>query len=764
MQLRVYVLIALAAAVAATLLSALPAHASQSIWLGFCQAGDGSVEGFAASPGRGVINRRDCGEVGTVRDGLMTRTALDPVRGRRSFHVAYREAAGLVFQAPPGTVIKEVRWGGEAKRKSCEWRAQLRIADESEPAIKNELLAGHRRDHDRCADRDPMQAHTARRPRKIRTYPVLGNPRYDVPRPKTLYQRVICVNRDGCPLDPQRPQAYIVTENIRIEIVDEQAPSQLAATGGDLFGGWINGDRTLTYLATDDGSGVKSVRAVNDGGAELGTLTQSCVFTRPVPCPNGGGSLDINIARARQGTQNVALQAFDAADNPTGLVHAGTMHVDTLAPGAADVGVDGGSGWRNTASHTLRWSNADNAGDVAPVTGVRYRVCPKDARCGAGPASSGSTDQLTIDAPPGETDVAVWRVDAAGNENPANASVPVTLRYDPEAPQAAFDPLDSGDPTRLAAPVSDKYSGVAWGQIELSAQGSGVWQTLPTQHEGSKLVARVDDYRLPAGVYQARVVVRDNAGNTTVSEQTSAGQPMLLQLPLRIESRLSGGVVEERTVKRRVGRRGHRRVERRKVTEYTTSARARLGEKLSVGGVLTNRDGDPIPGAQIQVYSTPQGGAEQLAGVIQTDAEGRYSYTLRADANRVMRLAYQGTPLNLPAETQVRIQVTAASTMRVSKRRVPNGGRVLFSGQVRSLPVPATGKIVELQWRVGGADWGTFRTVRTDAQGRWRLPYRFSRIRSTVRLAFRARVPAEGGYPFLTGGSPVKRITVTGRG
>jgi 5-hydroxyisourate hydrolase-like protein (transthyretin family) len=199
------------------------------------------------------------------------------------------------------------------------------------------------------------------------------------------------------------------------------------------------------------------------------------------------------------------------------------------------------------------------------------------------------------------------------------------------------------------------------------------------------------------------------------------------------------------------------------VTVYRASTRTRLGHKLSLGGALSNRDGNPIPGAQIHVYSTPQGGAEQLAAVIQTDAQGRYSYTLRADINRTLRLAYQGTALMLPVERQVMIRVAAATSFRVSKRRVPNGGRVLFSGRVRSLPVPATGKIVELQWRVGGADWGTFRTVRTDAQGRWRLPYQFSRIRSTVRLAFRARVPAEGGYPFVTGGSRVKRITVTGR-
>src|SRR5918996_474428 len=309
MQLRVGVLLPIAA-IAATLLPAGSADAGQSIWLGFCQAGGGSVEGFAASPGRGVINRRDCGEVGTVRDGLMTRTAVDSVRGRRRFRVAYRQAAGLVFQAPPGTVIKQVRWGGEAKRKSCDWRAQLRIADEQQPMVRNALLAGHRRDQKRCADRDPMTFRTTKRPRKIHSYSILGNPRYGVPRPKTLYQRVICVKRNGCPLDPRRPMAYIVTENIRIEIVDEQAPSQLAATGGNLFGGWINSNRTLNFAASDDGSGVKSVRALNDQGAEIASYANTCLFTRPLPCPNGVGSLTIRVDRARHGTQNVALQAF----------------------------------------------------------------------------------------------------------------------------------------------------------------------------------------------------------------------------------------------------------------------------------------------------------------------------------------------------------------------------------------------------------------------------------------------------------------------
>jgi len=754
------VLLTLAAIATVTLLPAAGAQAGNSIWLEFCEAAaDRSVEGFAAIQDRGLITRKDCREAGTVKEGLMARTARDTIQGRQRSEVRYRDVAGLAFQAPPGTVIKSVRWGGAARRNSCDWLAQLRIADEHQPTVRNELLAGHKRDQKRCQDR--FRPHTARA-RKIRTYSILGNPKYEVPRPKTLIQRVVCVNRRGCPLGSQ-PQAYIVTQNIRIEIVDEQAPDQLAATGGDLFGGWINGDRTLNYTASDIGSGIKIVRAVNDTGAEIAKSTNNCLFSRPLPCPNGGGLLRIQINQARQGTQNVALQALDAADNPTGLVQVGQMQVDTVAPGAAPVSVDEGSGWTNTPGRTLRWSNADNAGDVAPITSARYRVCPKDLRCDASPGSTSSTDQLTLDATPGETDVTVWRVDAAGNENLANASVPVTMRYDPSPPQVAFDPVDAEDPTKLTAPASDTYSGVAGGQIELSPQGSGVWQTLPTELEGAKLVARVDDYKL-RGSYVARVVARDQAGNTSVSDRTTTGQPMILQLPLRIESRLSGGVAHERTVERKLRRKGKRRLVRRRVTVYRATTRARVGHKIRLGGLLTNNDGHPIAGGQVHVYSTVQGGVEQLAGVIATDGAGRYSYTLRADANRTVRLAYQGTALILPAERQVQIGVAAASSISVSKRRVPNGGRVVFSGRMRSLPVPPMGKIVELQWRVGGADWGTFRTVRTDTQGRWRLPYRFSRIRSTVKLAFRARVPAEGDYPFLSGGSRVKRITVTGRG
>ena len=41
---------------------------------------------------------------------------------------------------------------------------------------------------------------------------------------------------------------------------------------------------------------------------------------------------------------------------------------------------------------------------------------------------------------PGEWQARVWREDAAANRQPENASVPVTMRFDPEPPQLGFEP------------------------------------------------------------------------------------------------------------------------------------------------------------------------------------------------------------------------------------------------------------------------------------------------------------------------------------
>jgi len=233
-------------------------------------------------------------------------------------------------------------------------------------------------------------------------------------------------------------------------------------------------------------------------------------------------------------------------------------------------------------------------------------------------------------------------------------------------------------------------------------------------------------------------------------------------LPLRIPSTLQAGFVHRRVVKRVVRRNGKRRTIRRRVTELKPRGVIRLGRHGKVAGRLTNRDGQGVPGAEIQVLARSGDVAEQLVGVVQTDASGAFSYTAAGSSSRTLRFAYAGSPLMLPAHGSVRLVVPAVSTLRVSRHRVLNGQRVTFNGQVRSLPTPPGGKLVQLQVRLSKR-WQTFRTVRTDQTGRWAVPYRFKRTRGVQRYRFRVELPPEAGYAFGVGASKSVSVRVRGR-
>jgi hypothetical protein len=67
--------------------------------------------------------------------------------------------------------------------------------------------------------------------------------------------------------------------------------------------------------------------------------------------------------------------------------------------------------------------------------------------------------------------------------------------------------------------------------------GSGTWQALPTSQEGDHLVTRIDDAALPAGDYELRASAHDLATNLAGTDRRLDGQPMRLQLPLRLRRR-----------------------------------------------------------------------------------------------------------------------------------------------------------------------------------------------------------------------------------
>jgi hypothetical protein len=703
----------------------------------------------------GMYMRRACADFDGAPFGMVAGNVVRSGRVRRGHQ------AGFVMDAPAGTSFVALNWSGKALRRDCRYAIQMYAlaADGSVVKVRRPdgTEAGGIRNfpaNRNCARKDSrasylqvQQLGTRSRPK---SFGMLG--------PATrIVQRTVCVGGSRKRFCSARSINRIHTWWAEATVADGSAPSVAIASDIPFTeGAWVSaGTQSVGYTVSDN-VGVKR--------AEVGVFQHnresSCDYTRTVPCNNEPGRVEVDTTKLGEGSQPLVVRAIDTADN-VGASPPVTVRVDRTAPAAPGVSVDQGEGWRSQNSFDVAWQNPDE-GDRAPITSAHWRVC----RVGASACTTGSQsgtgisrlDDLKVPEP-GEWTLRVVREDAAGNRNDDYASQPVRLRHDPEAPTLSFEPAPGDDPTRVSVAVSEKISGIASGQIELSQEGSNTWHALPTRIEGNRLVARIDDAALPPGRYLLRGQATDLAGNVGVA---AAAQP--LTLPLRIQSTMQAGVVTIRIVRERAERRkGRQRIIRRRVTELRPQARVRLGGHVTIAGRLTTRQSQPLPGQQIQVLG-PGAGGEELLAVLTTDAHGGFSYRAVGSASRTLRFVHTGTAVTLPAQDVVNLLVPGATTLKASRRRILNGQTVRFGGRVRSVPIPLAGKIVELQVFQGRREgWTTFRTLRTDASGRWRQPYTFSHTVCLDRWRIRARVPKEAGYPFETGASRPVRITVRGR-
>jgi hypothetical protein len=700
-----------------------------------------STQAFEDFATRGMMWKRACDPEGPGLRGLVTSNVV------RSGRVSRGARSYFVMRAPDGTQFKRLSWSGQARRRDCRYALQLWAGKPDGQAVPIKNVRANRR----CPR--PKHAQAAGWTR-TRTYDISGATK--------IVQRVVCVGSREAPYCSSRGLNYIRTFKAQATVEDFSPPAigivqDNAFTRGD----WVRGLQSVTYGAWDN-AGVRLVRPIL-GGVALGGTSRPCDSARPIPCTNGPGTVSVDTGVLGEGTQSLVLQAEDAGGNPADS-SAVTARIDNTAPGAVQVGVDGGEAWRNRNDFDASWVNPDE-GDRAPITGAHYRICRARAAQCVDAAQSGvgiaRLSDLVVPAP-GDWELTLWREDAAGNKEPANASVPVALRYDPEPPQLGFEPSAPSDPTAVSVRVTDELSGLADGQIELSREGTGVWQALPTHAADGRLTSRIDDAGLAPGAYLLRATARDHAGNQNSTDRRLDGAAMTVSLPLRVPTGLRAGFVKARSVRRTIRRGGKRRVVRRRVESLSPSVRVNFGARTHIRGVLENAAGQPIPGAEIQVFSRSPIAAEQLVGVVRTDAQGGYTYVVQGDSSRTLSFVYTGTPVTLPTEQEITLFVRAASTIRVNRRRLLNGQAVRFSGRVHSLPTPPAGKLVELQVMLSGR-WQTFRTATTAVDGSWHVKYRFRRSCGLLRYRFRARLPAEAGYTFETGRTKVIGVRVRGR-
>ena len=710
-----------------------------------------STQAFADFATRGMTIKRACNPEGPGLRGLITRNAV------RAGRVPRGSVAMVTLSAPEGTSFTRLRWAGTLRRRDCRYAVQLYAEG---AGIKTKTLRSMQPNRD-CGD--GMSSSGEGRKPQVQGY----LPRtFKVPGATRIVQRVICVGglgRDSC---SARTANYILTDMAQAEVVDARPPS-VSVIGDTALarGEWVARTQPLDYDASDN-VGVREAQAIASG-TRGGFHERGCAFSTNgafslgVPCPNGPGTINVETTSLSEGTQALEVQAQDSGGTWASSPPI-TVRVDNSAPARVDVSAVGGDAWKNVNDFSVAWVNPQE-GDRAPITSATYTLCAvAGGSCGRGQQTGVDIAGFGVRVPaPGEFELSVVRGDAAGNASEAAASVPVRLRYDPEPPQLAFESVSAADPTLLAVQVSDRVSGVADGAIEIGRAGSDSWQALGTQREGNRLLARIDDAGLPAGEYVLRATARDHANNLGATTLRLDGQPMALTLPLRAATALQAGIASERVVRRTIRRHGKRQRVRRRETVLRPSARVAFGRQVQVSGRLVRSDGQGVAGAEIQLLARSAAAGEQLEAVVRADGEGRFSYQAAGSASRALRLLYAGSPTTLPAQGEVRLRVPAASSLRVSRRRVLNGDKVTFRGRVRTLPVPAGGKLIELQVRLSRR-WQTFRTVRSDANGHWSIPYKFKRTRGVERYRLRVRLPQEANYPFETGRSPSVRVRVRG--
>lgn len=641
----------------------------------------------------------------------------------------FLEGAFLIFDAPTGNSVESISYEMGIERHDCSWGVGL-------------IASGYDLTGTRVWGLAPgADCGAASTPGPTNFFPYRWTHAINAP-------RVRIESRCGAGTCPRNGIAAMRLRNVQVRVRDDVAPG-LSRGRGALWqsDGWLSGTQLVGFDASD-AAGIRDAQVSVDG-VRVATRSFPCDFTRPAPC--GGAALDEPLNTTGwggDGPHTLTLTATDAGGNPASVSR--TVRVDNTAPDAPrDLVVDGGDGWRSRNAFDLRWANAPQS--AAPIAGAEFELCPAD---GGAPCTRGrrdgadrrSIDDLTVPGP-GEWVLKVWLRDAAGNEDARIAAAPVRLRYDDVSPDVAFRPLSAEDPTQVVAAVGDRGSGVASGIVEMRRRGAAAWAQLPATVEGSRLVARIDDERLGDGEFELRARVADHAGNERSTTSFDDGRPAVITLPLRLKTSLRAGVVLRRGGRARLARR----------------ARVGYGRLVRVRGRLTSPEGNPLQGFEVQAFTQIRDGVTppRLIATARTSKTGRFSFLVRKGPSRTIEIRYPGAAQVRSATRMLVLNVRARTTLRPSRRSLSTGETVRFRGRVLTGRIPQTGKLVELQVRARGR-WRTFATTRTGPRGTWRYGYRFDGTTGRVTYRFRARLPRESGYPFVTGASRVIRVKVRG--
>jgi hypothetical protein len=658
-----------------------------------------SVAAYAECPSGGDPNR-----------GLVARTALTDAGNSQGV------MARLLFAAPPATTIVALRASYDFFRSDAHWEAAL--------STGSQVLRG-------C----PAGGVNLCSASSVDEW--IG-----VPNAGAIYIDVFCA-ASSCPQgrDPSvGAKARLYSAVVRIQ--DDQPPTIGSPGGGMWSDGWKSGMQTISFDASDN-TGIARNLVLIDGQQAV-KADHTCDFTFPRPCPDGGGTFNVQTSGFSDGAHQLDLQTVDSAGNPTTVSR--TVLIDNTPPvSPQQLTVDGGEGWRSTNSFDVRWSNPPADGG-APIAGAVWQLCPST---GSAPCTTGSQDGADLAAlhdlkvpASGDWLLRVWLRDQAGNADQRTAAPPVHLRHDADAPQVSFTAMDPADPTRIVVTATDATSGIASGAIEIKRARSTAWTPIATELRDGNIIATLPDEQLKDGRHDLRARAQDQAGNQRESTTFAGGDPAIVTLPVRAKTHLTAGHQRGRKLRTRVA--------------------VRYRGRVSLSGRLLDTHRKPMGNVTLSVLARTslKGSPWRPIATVKTTRTGRFHYRTKPSVSRTVRVRYEGTATVRASTRNVRVRVAAGSSVRVDRHQLRNGQTLHFSGRVHGPHLPKA-KVVQIQARVNGR-WQSFASTHADAMGRWKRGYRFIGTHSSSSYTFRILVPSEAGFPFASGHTRPVRVRVHG--
>jgi hypothetical protein len=520
--------------------------------------------------------------------------------------------------------------------------------------------------------------------------------------------------------------------------------------------GWLRGMEAAT-LQIAPAAGPLPISGVSGYALSLDRGSESSPCASPLRCAptevdlagSAGGTVSLGILPEGLHLVRVVAVSGSGVASPVATAQ---LRVDSTPPTVSLGGVP--AGWSDGPVQVTALA-ADEVSGMAPTDALGpFTAIAVDG----GPASRSFGDVTSAWVTgSGVHKVEYFARDVAGNVADGMAGTPppatATVRIDEDPPAVAFSAAqDPAEPERIEASVSDALSGPSpgrgWIGVRLAGTGMG-FAPLPTRVAGNRLVAHWDSDSFPPGNYEFLAAGFDAAGNAGVGTDRARGGRMVLVNPLKVSTALEAGFIG-------------------KDAEAGSAKRARYGRGVRFGGRLTAL-GAPTAGLEVAVTEVFTGEAKpsRRTTLVRTGSDGRFGARLAPGPSREVVASFAGTrTLSRASSQSAQVEVPTSVRLRASATVARVGGApVVFRGRVAAAGTKASAVAnlpIELQFRFRGGGWSEFRTVETNARGRFRYPYRFSDDDSRgIRFQFRAYVKGREGWPY--GPSASRPVLVTGR-